>query len=151
MTEQELTTRQSNAADDSMNRWVDWCRTRRFFAPQVKQNVLARLQPPSALSAGEPDAFLESDMPYLNMAIHALCEQGGHEDEAECFLGIYWFRTNIKALAAERQCARGTIYNRARRFAIRAQSLSRSIRRVHEQHMGENCSKIVEQNSSSVD
>lgn len=90
-------------------------------------------------------------MSYFNMAIHALCEQGVHDDEAECFLGIYWYNTHIKALAAQQQCARGTIYNRARRFAQRAESLSRSIRRVHESFVSEKCSKIIEQNSCATD
>ena len=144
MSEQEMPVQEKAAADDKANRWVWWCETRRIFAPRVKSNILARLQPPSSPSRGEPDAFLDAEMPFFNMAIHALCEQGEHDGEAECFLGIYWYRAHIKALAGAQECARGTVYNRARRFAQRVDSLSVSIKRVHESFVSEKCSRDIE-------
>ncbi|MDR5776709.1 MULTISPECIES: hypothetical protein [unclassified Caballeronia] len=151
MSEQGLNEGARNAADDKVHRWVAWCLTRRIFAPYVKSNVLARLQPARRAMAREPDSFLDPEMPFFNMAIHALCEQGGRAHEAECFLGVYWYNANIKTLAYEQNCARGTIYNRARRFAERAESLSKSIRRASESFMSEKCSRIIEQNSSTAD
>jgi hypothetical protein len=148
--DQELQPKERNAADDNANTWASWCWTRRLFAPPVRSSVLARLQP-SRASLGEPDAFLDPDMPFYNMAVHALCENVEFNGEAACFLGVYWYHANIKAVAREQECARGTVYNRARRFSERAKSLSRSIKKVHESFTSEKCSISVEQNSSCVD
>ncbi|GAB7525338.1 hypothetical protein [Paraburkholderia sp. 2C] len=149
--DQEMHTRERNAADDQANEWVSWCWTRRLFAPPVRSSVLARLQPPSRPTYGEPDAALIPDMPFFNMAVHALCENAEFNGEAACFVGVYWYRANIKAMAHEQQCARGTVYNRARRFSERAITLSRSIKKVHESFSAEKCSISVEQNSTCVD
>ncbi|MDR5852368.1 hypothetical protein QCE79_34425, partial [Caballeronia sp. LZ003] len=65
-------------------------------------------------------------------AIHALCERPDFAGDAECFLGVYWYRANIKVIAHQLQCSRGTVYNRARAFAKRAQSHGVMIRRIHE-------------------
>lgn len=121
-------------------RWVWWCMTRRLFAPTVKSNILARLQPRRSRSC-EPDAFMDASMPYFNMAVHALCESPDSETEAVCFVGVHWYDVNIKELAREQKCARGTIYNRARAFAKRAEALSHTIRRVHESMTAGKCSK----------
>lgn len=136
--------------DEQADRWVWWCRTRHYFAPAVKSNILARLQPKRG-RAFDPDAFLDREMPFFNMAVHALCEQYLHEMDAACFLAVHWYGANIKAVAKEQQCARGTIYNRARRFARQAQSLSIVIRKAHESFTSEKCSNLVEQNSAIVD
>ncbi|MDR5776607.1 MULTISPECIES: hypothetical protein [unclassified Caballeronia] len=128
----DLTQHDRHAVDDLINRWVEWCRTRRIFVPPVKSNVLARLRPSRRTRTDEPDAFLDAEMPYLNMAIHALCERPDFAGDAECFLGVYWYRANIKVIAHQLQCSRGTVYNRARAFARRAQSHSATIRRIHE-------------------
>jgi hypothetical protein len=136
--------------DEQAERWVWWCNTRRYFAPTVKSNILARLQPKRGRTF-EADAFMDKDMPFFNMAVHALCESGTADDEASCFVGVHWYRANIKAMAKEQECARGTIYNRARRFAMRAQSLSVVIRKAHESFTSEKCSISVEQNSAMVD
>lgn len=130
MSEKKLSLRGRHAADDLINQWVLWCRTRRIFVPAAKSNVLARLRPGRRTRIEEPDAFLDAEMPFLNMAIHELCERDELAQEAECFLGVYWYCANIKTLAYEQQCARSTVYDRARRFAVRATSLSRSIRRT---------------------
>lgn len=141
---------EENHIDEKCARWAWWCMTRRLFAPSTKSNILARLQPRRVRSC-EPDAFMDASMPFLNMAVHALCERPEHADEAACFVGVYWYSVNIKALAREQQCARGTIYNRARSFAKRAESLSHTIRKVHESMTSEKCSKLVVQNTECVD
>ncbi|SAK69593.1 hypothetical protein AWB80_03583 [Caballeronia pedi] len=148
MTERDLSVSVRNAADDKVHRWVTWCLTRRIFAPYVKSNVLARLQPPRRLTVAEPDSFLDPQMPFLNMAIHALCEREELASDAECFLGVYWYHANIKALAYQQKCARGTIYNRARRFALRADVLSKTIRRTHENFTSIKCSNSFEHRRS---
>ncbi|WP_052391652.1 hypothetical protein [Paraburkholderia bannensis] len=141
---------ESNEWDAQAGRWVWWCRTRRLFAPPVKSNILARLQPRRGRSV-EPDAFLDAEMPFFNMAVHALCEHPEHAQEAAAFVGVNWYEVNIKLLAHEQQCARGTIYNRARRFAQRAHSLAGTIRKVQESMSMLECSTEAEQNTVSVD
>lgn len=136
--------------DEQADRWVWWCRTRHYFAPAVKSNILARLQPKRGRSF-EVDAFMDKEMPFFNMAVHALCDQQENTLEAACFIGVHWYQVNIKAMAKEQECARGTIYNRARRFARQAQSLSIVIRKTHESFTSEKCSNIVVQNSAMVD
>lgn len=131
MSEQELSMCERHAADDLINQWVLWCRTRRIFVPAAKSNVLARLRPVRRTHTEEPDAFLDAEMPFLNMAIQTLCDRDELAGEAECFLAVYVYRKNIKTLAYEQKCTRGTVYNRARRFAIRAKALGRSISRKH--------------------
>lgn len=138
---------QKHTADDWAHRWVNWSRTRHLLAPQVKSSVLARLITPGRVWV-EPDAAMDAEMPFFNMAVHALCEQSEHSGEAVCFIGVYWYTVCIKALAREQQCARGTIYNRARAFSKRAALLSRTIRKVHESTVSLKCSKSVEHNSS---
>lgn len=135
--------------DEIAERWVWWCHTRRYFAPRVKSNILARLRPGGRTF--EPDAFLDREMPFFNMAVHALCDSTLYEKEAICFLGLHWYRENIKELARDQQCARGTIYNRARRFARHAYALSQSIAKIHSAYGHDKCSILVEQNSSSID
>lgn len=136
--------------DAYVDRWVFWCATRRLLAPTVKSNILARLQPSKSRSR-EPDAFMDPEMPYFNMAVHALCEQQENEKAAAAFLGIYWYRANIKGLARDHQCARGTVYNRARSFARRAMAMRETIRKVHESMTAEKCSIQIEQNSAICD
>lgn len=128
--------------DEKAERWVWWCRTRRYFAPHVQSNILARLQPRRG-RLFEIDPVLDGDLSFFNMAVHALCETG--DCEAECFLGVFWYQVRIKELARQFECSRGTVYNRARRFIERANTLARVIRGIHE------CSKIVEQNSAFSD
>ena len=131
--------------DELAARWVWWCRTRHYFAPRVKSNILARLRPGGRNF--EPDAFLDKEMPFFNMAVHALCESALYEKEATCFVGMHWYDVNIKAFAKEQECARGTIYNRARRFARHAYLLSQSIAKAHSLGDSKECSIPVEQNS----
>jgi hypothetical protein len=135
--------------DAYIDRWMHWCGTRRLLAPTVKSNILARLQP--AKARREPDAFMDPSMPYFNMAVHALCGQPEHEKDATAFLGVYWYRANIKGLARDQQCARGTVYNRARRFAGRALAMRETIRRAHESMTAEKCSISIEHHGACTD
>lgn len=84
----DMTQHDNHAVDDLVNRWVQWCRTRRIFAPRMRSSILARLRPSRRICTGEPDSFLDAEMPYFNMAIHALCEHLEYAGEAECFLGV---------------------------------------------------------------
>ncbi|MGG1948988.1 hypothetical protein AB1286_29980 [Trinickia sp. NRRL B-1857] len=136
--------------DQYVARWVHWCNTRRLLAPGVKSNILARLQPAKVRTV-EPDALMDASMPHFNAAIHGLCEQGGDEEAAAAFLGVYWYAVNIKALAREQKCARGTVYNRARRFARQAIAMRETIRKVHESMTAEKCSISVEHHSACMD
>lgn len=136
--------------DELIARWVWWCETRRIFAPRPNGNVLARLQPRRRRSL-EPDSFLDPEMPYLNMAIRSLCDQAGEESVASAFLAVYWYRVPIKQLAYDMKCARGTVYNRARGFALRAAMLARSLKALHDGNYAEQCSTEFEQNSAVVD
>jgi hypothetical protein len=136
--------------DAYVDRWVFWCATRRLLAPTVKSNILARLQPAKGRTR-EPDAFMDAEMPFFNAAVHGLCEQEGNEIEAAAFLGVYWYRANIKGLARDHQCARGTVYNRARRFARKAMAMRETIRQVHESMTAEKCSISAEHHSACAD
>lgn len=135
--------------DAYIDRWVFWCSTRRLLAPGLKSNILARLQP--AKIRREPDAFMDASMPHFNMAVHALCEQVEREKDAAAFLGVYWYRANIKGLARDHQCARGTVYNRARRFARLAITMRETIRQVQESMTAEKCSSLIEHHGACID
>lgn len=136
--------------DELVARWVWWCETRRIFAPRPSSNALARLQPRRRRPV-EPDSFLDPEMPYLNMAIHALCDQTDEQVAANSFLAVYWYRIPIKQVAYEMKCARGTVYNRARRFASSSITLARAIRRIQATNSFDNCSTEFEQNTTSGD
>jgi hypothetical protein len=142
-------TMENQNLDAMADRWVWWCETRRYFAPPVKQNILARFRP--SKQSFEPDAFMDAEMPFLNMAIHAMCEQGPHIKDAECFMGVHWYRMPKKTLAFHFKCERGTVYNRARRFMRNAVALAKTIRQAHECLKVEKCSNEIEQNSALVD
>lgn len=109
--------------------WAYWCHSKRYFAPPVPPNILARFQK-SRTSPKEPDGPLSADMAYFNMAIHGLAEQ--EPDDAICFTLFYFYRFRpIKVLAAELKIGHRTFYDRMDRFARRAQKLAATIKRVH--------------------
>ncbi|AVF41566.1 hypothetical protein AL486_19115 [Pandoraea apista] len=109
-----------------------WCRTRRLFAPPVPSNILARFQPREC-AAVEPDAQLIADMPFFNMAVHALAND--YPQEGICFslYHVHGFRP-VKTLAASLGIGRRTFYERVRKFSERALKLSVSIRKIHERN-----------------
>lgn len=135
--------------DKYCDRWLAWTQTRRLYVPSGKLNILARLQPRRS-AVRETDARLDAEMPFFNAALHGLFDEEGREIDAACFLSLYWFDANIKQVAGELDCVRGTVYNRARRFAQDAIRMGKALRKAHES-MSAECSKNVEQNSSCVD
>lgn len=107
--------------------WREWCRTRGFYMPPKAKNILARMQP--AKVGQPPNADLLPDMPYFNMAIHALCEM--NDPDAECFLLMFYCQVkNVKKVAYEMKIGRQTFYDRVNRFARRAYAMSRTIRKM---------------------
>jgi hypothetical protein len=135
--------------DKYCDRWLLWTQTRRLYVPSGKLNILARLQPRRS-AVRETDARLDPEMPYFNSALHGMLEEPGREDDGACFLAVFWLDVRIKQVAAELKCARGTVYNRARKFAQDAIRMSKALRKAHES-MSAECSRNVEQNSSCVD
>lgn len=121
MTNQEL--------DAHCEQWAHWCRTRKYFAPPVPQNILAQMQP-RRRATREPDGPMDADLAYFNMAVHGLAEE--EPDAAMCF-SLYYFHgfRPVKAMAAALGIGTRTFYDRMHRFAGRAQRLSGSIKRVH--------------------
>lgn len=53
--------------DEFAQRWADWHRSRRLFAPPIPQNILARMRPQPVREA--PDAILSADLSYFNLAL----------------------------------------------------------------------------------
>lgn len=149
MDQRQLSMKEGNTLDDKIDRWVQWCKTRRLFSPPLRTNVLARLQP-RRIRLAEPDSFLDSEMPFFNAAIQSLCDRPDFTGEAECFVGVYWYRVNIKRLAADQSCSRGTVYNRARRFAQRAYALSISLRQMQTHIVLNECSRNLEHKSCGI-
>ena len=111
-----------------------WCRTRRLFAPPVPGNILARFQP-RKYGGAEPDAQLISDMPFFNMAVHALATD--YPQEGVCFTlyHVHGIRP-VKAIAASLGIGRRTFYERLRKFSDRACRLSVTIKQTHERDFG---------------
>jgi hypothetical protein len=97
--------------------------------PPKAKNILARMQP--AKVGLPPDAELSADMQYFNMAVHALCDMD--PEQSECFLlQFYCQAKNIKKIAYDMKIGRQTFYDRANRFARRAYSMSRSLKRMND-------------------
>ena len=113
--------------------WANWCFTRRYFAPPLPKNILARMQPVDRVAVA-PDGPMDADMAFFNMAVHGLAQD--MPSEYACFALFYVHRVpNVKAVAAELGIGRRTYYERMRRFARKAYTLTASVRSIHEQHM----------------
>lgn len=113
--------------------WAHWCYTRRYFAPPLPRNILARMQPVDRV-AMPPDGPMDPDMAFFNMAVHGLAQD--MPSEYACFALFYVHRVpNVKAVAVELGIGRRTYYERMRRFARKAHALTASVRRIHEQHL----------------
>jgi hypothetical protein len=109
--------------------WRQWCLTRKYFLEPGAQNFLARMQP--SKNAPEIDNRLSAGLSFFNMALHALANID--KDDAECFNAFYCRRAkNIKVEAARLAISRKTFYERKKRFARRALSMSISFRTMHE-------------------
>lgn len=134
--------------DKYCDRWLFWTQTRRLYVPPGKLNILARLQPRRS-AIRETDARLDAEMPFFNSALHGMLEEEGREEDGACFLAVFWIDVRIKQVAAELKCARGTVYNRARKFAQDAIRMSKALKRIHDDSA--KCSKNDGQNSPCVD
>lgn len=105
--------------------WVWWCYTRRFYLQPGAQNILARMQP--AKVKEPPNARNSAEMQFFNAAVHAMADMKEHAETFACFRLMYIEQTgNLKRVAEQKGISRPTYYNRARAFARRAVSLSRS-------------------------
>lgn len=112
--------------------WAYWCRTRKYFAPPVPQNILAQMQPRTR-APREPDGPMSPDLSYLNMAIHGLADE---DPEAAVCFSLYYFHEikPVKTAAAALGIGRQTFYDRLNRFAERAFRMSQKLKRVHIEH-----------------
>ena len=121
MTNQEL--------DAHCEAWAHWCRTRKYFAPPVPQNILAQMQP-RRRATREPDGPMDTDLCFMNMAIHGLAEE---DPDGAIIFSLYYFHAfrPVKAMAAALGIGRQTFYDRMHKFSSRAHRMSGSIKRVH--------------------
>jgi hypothetical protein len=108
--------------------WRQWCLTRKYFLEPGAQNLLARMQP--SKSGPEIDNAMSASLSFFNMAIHALAEM--NYADAECFIVFYCRRAkNIKVEAARLGIHRDTFYDRKKRFARKAYSMSLNFSYMH--------------------
>lgn len=108
--------------------WNHWCRTRKFYIAPGAKNILARMQP--ARVKLPPNALVSADLSFFNMAVHALADM--NDPDLECFVKYYVECVgNIKVVADELKIHRDTFYERKRRFARRAFSMSASLKNAH--------------------
>jgi len=133
MTDQELHSHCLN--------WAHWCHTRRYFAPPLPKNILARMQPADRV-ATEPDGPMDPDMSFFNMAVHALAAD--EPEEAACFTLFYYHQMrNIKAVAAQMNIGRRTFYDRMKRFGRRAYALTAKVKQIHREHIAAGAVEVV--------
>jgi hypothetical protein len=109
--------------------WIQWCRTKRIYAPYVKGNVLGRLQPSKIRP--EPDAELSQELAFMNMAIHAMAESDPDGNDLRCFACLWFSGEPRKSVAVDQGISLNTVVNRARRFAREAVRMGKVLRRIH--------------------
>jgi hypothetical protein len=116
--------------------WSWWCYTRKYYIAPGALNILARMQPRKI--GNPPDARINPDMQFFNMAIHFLADMQEHKEALVCFNLFYVeHAANIKREAGRLGISRPTYYNRAKAFARKAYSLSVSLKKVHESMAGQ--------------
>jgi hypothetical protein len=119
--------------DEYCREWVIWCSTRKFYAQPPKKSVLARLQPTQ--TGKEPNARNHPDMQYFNMAVHTLADMEPHKASYLAFAAHYLGEDEVVKRVADRLgIGRQTYYDRVKRFAKDAYSMSHSLKRAAEQH-----------------
>ncbi|MEX3614251.1 MAG: hypothetical protein VB141_10980 [Burkholderia gladioli] len=106
-------------------RWVEWRRTRRFYAPPTPKNVLHRLRVPSGDSEG-PDAELDASLCLFNTAVLAYPE--GRPKQAFNAFYVYQVRP-IKLAAHELGYSRMGFFKAVRRVREEAYAASRRLLR----------------------
>lgn len=107
--------------------WVHWCYTRRYYIAPGGKSALGNMQP--SKTGLPPNARLNPDMQFFNMALHALADMATHKDEMVCF-NLYYVEQadNVKRLAEKLGISRPAYYRRVKAFARKAFSLSLSIK-----------------------
>lgn len=122
MTNDRMTNKQLDAYCEE---WLWWCHTRKFYLQAGAQNVLARFQ--AGKVKEPPNARNSAEMQFFNAAVYAMADMKEHAEAFACFRLMYIEKAdNVKRLAHEKGISRVTYYSRARSFARRAVSLSRS-------------------------
>ncbi|MFS2007953.1 hypothetical protein ACEN9F_30535 [Duganella sp. CT11-25] len=114
--------------------WVYWCYTRRYYIAPGGKSVLASMQP--SKTGLPPNARLDPDMQFFNMAVHTLADMKEHRDAMVCF-NLYYVEQadNVKRLADQLGISRPTYYNRVKSFARKALVLAQSLKKVHAESM----------------
>lgn len=132
---QRNVTKAMDAVEELCWEWVRWCVTRKFYMRPPGQSILARLQP--SKSGKEPNGRNDADLQYFNMAVHTLGDMPKHQDAFAAFMVYYMGEGEVVKRAADKLgVSRSTFYERVKKFAVAAQSMSVSIKRVHEKHFG---------------
>lgn len=100
--------------------WLEWLRTRRFYAPPPMINILARMQKLKELPKEPPDAKNSLRCQCLNLVIQNLSES-----ERIFFLYVYlktYRPSSISSLAKQLGVHKDTIYTKAHDVAIKVYS-----------------------------
>lgn len=95
--------------------WIEWLRTRKFYAPPLPRNILDLQQVNTMPSRGEPDAKNDAMCAAFNLVI-----SNTPDDERIPFLCAYlkeYRPTPIKTIAAALNITRETFYKRAQQAA----------------------------------
>lgn len=115
--------------------WAHWAKTRRYFAPPVPANILAKMQPRDR-APREVDGPMDPDLCFFNMSVSRVAEDD--PNGAACFSLFYYHQArNIKWLAAEMGISRKTFYNRMHAFGRLALKWMPTVKRVHLESMKE--------------
>lgn len=125
--------REAHALDALCWDWVRWCVTRKYYIRAPGKSILARLQPYKG--GKEPNARNHPDLQFFNMAVHALAEMPQHQAGFAVFWVHYMGEGEVVKRAADKLgISRSTYYERISKFAKEAQSMSQSLKRVHEKN-----------------
>ena len=109
--------------------WVAWTLTRRFFAPPIPINMLAKMQQDQSRSGEPPDAKLIPLCSAFNLVM-----QSAAPDERLPFLYVYLkeYRPKpIKTLAHDLGIDSDTVYWRAHDAAIKYFNMAHLIAEAH--------------------
>lgn len=110
--------------------WVHWCYTRRYYIAPGGKSVLGNMQP--SKTGLPPNARLNPDMQFFNMAIHTLADMKERHEEMVCF-NLYYVEQadNVKRLADKLGISRPAYYRRVKAFARKAYALAASLKAAH--------------------
>lgn len=112
--------------------WLNWCHTRRFYAPAPQHNILAQFLPRKFGKL--PNARNNAQLQYFNMAVNSMANMDEHRADYQAFhLHYLSEQTVVKRKAAQLGIAPRTYYDRVRRFTRKAWQLSEGLQRNAEQ------------------